>query len=141
MNMQQIEDRYIRSFDEPLHGGDRESLAEAIKAHPHLARELSHYKTIREAALRSRPDSFGPYFARKVMARIQNVGVQIDRQILLFFKKYQLAAIGVVVALFALNALLADRVTIPSLFGLEETSQPADEIMSFDFSDILNNDL
>jgi hypothetical protein len=141
MTSEQLEDQYIRSFDVPLTAREKEALAEALRANPQIARDLSYFKSIREKTRRKEPATFGPYFARKVMDKIQNIGVQIDRQILAFFKKYQLAAIGVVVALLALNAVLADDMTFQSLFGLEETTPPDEEIISFDFSTILNNDL
>jgi hypothetical protein len=113
-------------------------LLSALKSNMGMATELSHYKKIREITLRTTPASFGPYFARKVVAKIQNVGIQIDRQILTFFKKYQLAAVGIIVALLALNAVFADQLNLQSLFGLEEAMPAADEIVSFDFNEILN---
>ena len=139
MNTQEIEDLYIRSLDEPIGEKEKEILLTAIKANAGLATDLAHYKKIREITLRTTPTSFGPYFAKKVVAKIQNVGIQIDRQILAFFKKYQLAAVGVIVALLALNAVFADQLNLQSLFGLEDTTQTTEEIVSFDFNETLNN--
>jgi hypothetical protein len=141
MTTQELEDLYIRSFDERLTDQQKESLLNEMKTNGGLATELSHYKTIRELTLRSSPASFGPYFAKKVVARIQNVGVQIDRQIFKFFKTYQLAVVGVVIALLALNAMFADRLNLETLFGLDSDQQTTEEIVTFDFSKILNSDL
>ena len=141
MTPQEIEDLYIRSFDEPMNKEEKEQLLKMLKTTTGLATDLTHYKTNREILLRKEPASFGPYFAKKVIARIQNVGIQIDRQILAFFKKYQLAAVGVVIALLALNAVFADQLNLQSLFGLEDTTPQAEEIVSFDFNEILNNNL
>lgn len=141
MTTQEIEDLYIRSFDEPMNKDEKEQLLKMLKANTGLATDLTHYKTNREMLLRKEAATFGPYFAKKVIAKIQNVGIQIDRQILAFFKKYQLAAVGVVIALLALNAVFADQLNLQSLFGLEDTSNTADEIISFDFYETLNNDL
>ena len=113
----------------------------ALKANAGVATDLSHYKKIREVLLRNTPTTFGPYFSKKVIAKIQNVGIQIDRQILAFFKKYQLAAVGIVIALLALNAVFANQLNLQSLFGLENTTIQTEEIVSFDFNEILNNDL
>lgn len=141
MTPQEIEDLYIRSFDEPMNAEEKELLLKALKANAGVATDLSHYKKIREVLLRHTPATFGPYFSRKIVTKIQNVGIQIDRQILAFFKKYQLAMVGVVIALLALNAVFADQLTLQSLFGLEDTTTQTEEIVSFDFNEILNNDL
>ncbi len=141
MTPQEIEDLYIRSFDEPMNEEEKELLLKALKTNAGVATDLSHYKKIREVLLRSNPATFGPYFSKKIITKIQNVGIQIDRQILAFFKKYQLAAVGIVIALLALNAVFADQLNLQSLFGLEDTTTQTEEIVSFDFNEILNNDL
>ena len=141
MTPQEIEDLYIRSFDEPMNAEEKELLLKALKANAGVATDLSHYKKIREVLFRNTPATFGPYFSRKVITKIQNVGIQIDRQILAFFKKYQLAAVGIVIALLALNAVFAEQLNLQSLFGLEDTTTQTEEIVSFDFNEILNNDL
>ena len=141
MTPQEIEDLYIRSFDEPMNAEEKELLLKALKANAGVATDLSHYKKIREVLLRNAQTTFGPYFSRKIVTKIQNVGIQIDRQILAFFKKYQLAAVGIVIALLALNAVFADQLNLQSLFGLEDPTTQTEEIVSFDFNEILNNDL
>ena len=86
------------------------------------------------------PSTFGPYFAQKVILRIQNLRVEIDQQIVFFFKKYQLAALGVVIALLAVNVIFADTLDLPSVLGVEETAAPADDdLLSFDFYENLTN--
>ena len=141
MTPQEIEDLYIRSFDEPMNVEEKELLLKALKTNAGVATDLSHYKKMREVLLRNNPATFGPYFSRKIVTKIQNVGIQIDRQIIAFFKKYQLAMVGVVIALLALNAVFADQLNLQSLFGLEDTTTQTEEIVSFDFNEILNNDL
>jgi hypothetical protein len=137
----EIEDLYIRSFDVTMDSNEKELLLKALRTNTGLATDLSQYKKIREVLLRNEPATFGPYFAKKVITKIQNVGIQIDRQILAFFKKYQLAAVGVVIALLALNAIFADQLNLQSLFGLENTTTTTDDIVSFDFYETLNSDL
>ncbi len=141
MTPQQIEDLYIRSFDEPMNAEEKELLLKALKENSGTATDLAKYKKVRELLLRKTPTTFGPYFSRKIVAKIQNVGIQIDRQIIAFFKKYQLAMVGVVIALLALNAVFADQLNLQSLFGLEDTTTQTEEIVSFDFNEILNTDL
>lgn len=139
MSIQEIEDLYIQSLDKLTSEKEKALLLNALQRNPGLATELSQYRKIREIILAKEPASFGPYFTKKVVAKIQNVGIQIDRQILTFFKKYQLAAVGVVVALLALNAVFADQLNWQSLLGLENTNPPTEEIVSFDFNELLNN--
>ena len=139
MTPQEIENLYIRSFDQAMDSREKELLLKALRTNTGLATDLSQYKKMREVLLRKEPGTFGPYFAKKVISKIQNVGIQIDRQILAFFKKYQLAAMGVVIALLALNAVFADQLNLQSLFGLEDAA--VEEIASFDFYETLNTDL
>jgi len=141
MTPQEIEELYLRSFDEPMNSREQELLLQAMETNSGVATQLAPYKKIREVLQRESPATFGPYFSRKIIAKIQNVGIQIDRQILAFFKKYQLAAVGIVIALLALNAVFADQLDLTSLFGLEDTTTTTDEIVSFDFYETLNNDL
>lgn len=141
MNVREIEDLYVRAFDEPMSAARNTELLEAIRNNPGLATELADYKRMREVLLRRSPATFGPYFAAKVVSKIQNVGIQIDRQIFAFFKKFQLAAVGVIIALLALNVIFADDINVQSLFGLEDATNTEDEIVSFDFYEMLNNDL
>jgi hypothetical protein len=138
MTMQDIEQLYIRSFDEVLNAKEEEMISNAFKSDPGLAAGLGQYGVIRTVVLRKTPATFGPYFARKVVARIQNVGIQIDRQIFAYFKKYQLVALGIVMALLALNAVVADQLNLQSIFGLEDTTQETEEIVSFDFNELIN---
>ena len=139
MKPQEIEDAYLRSLDETLDAKAKDGLMAALRENPKLATELAKYKQWRDGAVRIMPATFGPYFAQKVINRIQNFGIEIDKQIMFFFKKYQLAAVGVIMALLALNIVLADRVNVDSILGIEQTAPADEEIASFDFSDVLNN--
>lgn len=139
MTTQEIENLYLRSFDEELNVRDKEIIANAIKSDAALAASLKQYDRIREIILRKKPATYGPYFARKVVTKIHNVGIQIDRQIFAYFKKYQLLALGVVMALLALNAVFANQLNFETILGLEDTSTPTEEIVSFDFNELINN--
>ena len=141
MTKEKIEELYIRSLDEVLDESETWQLAEAMTSFPALARELDEYKRLREAVARKQPATFGPYFAQKVIAKIQQGRVEIETQIAFFFKKYQMAALGVFIALLAVNVIFSDRVDIPTILGVEDTAQPAeDDLLSFDFYDTLTND-
>ena len=141
MTKEKIEELYIRSLDEVLDESETRQLSEAMTSFPELAKELAEYKRLRESVARKKPATFGPYFAQKVIAKIQQGRVEIETQIAFFFKKYQLAALGVFIALLAVNVIFSDRVDVPSILGVEDAAQPAeDDLLSFDFYDTLTND-
>jgi hypothetical protein len=141
MTSDELEDLFIRSLDAPMTSAEKESFLSGLQGNPRLVKIIGDHKKIREAARASAPASFGHYFASKIVAKIENTGVVIDRQIFSFFKKYQLAAAGIVVALLILNTIFSDQLTIGSIFGLDSIPVATDEIVSFDFYNTLNNDL
>lgn len=139
MKPEEIEDLFIRSLDTALPEKAKSDLNQELSGNDTLAGELSRYALLRETILRKEAASFGPYFAQKVITKIQNLGVEIDRQIGHFFKKYQLAAIGVLIALLAVNAVFSDQINIYSVFGME--NDPSTELVTFDFYQNLNDAL
>jgi hypothetical protein len=140
MNKQETEDLYILSLDQKLTPADEERLLLALKEHPDWARSLTQHKTARELLRASSPATFGPYFTAKLIHKIQNTGVVIDRQIFGMFKKFQLAAVGIVVALLILNVALSEQGGWKSVLGIEEdTSTPPEQQVPFDFYETLNN--
>jgi hypothetical protein len=141
MTPQEVEDLFIRSMDVPMTPVERELFLKGLKADVKLAKYLSSYTRIRDLAKTEPPASFGTYFAGKLIARIQNTGVVIDRQIFSFFKRYQLVAAGVIVALVILNGIFSDQLTLDSVFGLENKTTQTEEIATFDFYKTLNIDL
>ena len=139
MTLQETEDLFIRSLDEPLSGEEKDVLVKALRANAGWATDISQYKRIRDVLLRSQAATFGPYFAKKVITKIQNLGIEIDRQIVGFFKKYQLVALGVLIALLAVNVVFSDKLSITSVLGIQDTPATDDGIVSFDFYENLNN--
>ena len=141
MTKEKIEELYIRSLDEVLDDSETRQLTEGMTSFPELTRQLAEFKKLREAVARKQPATFGPYFAQKVIAKIQQGRVEIETQIAFFFKKYQMAALGVFIALLAVNVIFSDRVDVPSILGVEDTPQPVeDDLLSFDFYYTLTND-
>ncbi|MBY0433830.1 MAG: hypothetical protein K2U26_06950 [Cyclobacteriaceae bacterium] len=142
MNATEAENLFIRSLDEDISEAERQQLSEALRSHDGLAQQLEKHRTLRERMVRKDNASFGPYFAQKVINRIQSLRTEIDDQIVFFFRKYQLAAIGIFVALLAINILFAEQVDVASVLGLQEASTvSADEdVLSFDFLQPLTNE-
>jgi hypothetical protein len=143
MSDQELEERYVRSLDLPPTTQDEDSLLEELQRRPELSNRLAQHKKVRELLTRKKPVSFGPYFAAKLLYKIENTGIVIDRQLFSFFKKFQLAALGVIVGLLILNVLFTDQATLTSIFGLDRTATPAsDEAQApFDFFETLNKNL
>ncbi len=144
MTSEKLEDLSIRSLDVPLPSEEAIILDKALQDNPALMRYHQANKQIRASLIRQSPASFGPSFAARLTARIENTGVMIERQIFSFFKKYQLLAAGIIVGLLILNTVYADQNTMDAIFGLEDASVstvPAEEIVSFDFNQLLNTNL
>jgi len=70
--------------------------------------------------LRTEPDSFGPFFAERIMNMIKQRTQEIDYLIFFFFKKYQVVLLGVLVALLVSNMLLTDQLTLKGILGVEQ---------------------
>ena len=96
------------------------------------------YEKLREVLLRQEPDSFGPFFAERIVNKIKNLRKEIDYQIFFFFKKYQLAAVGVVIALIVLNIIFSDQLTLKSVLGFEDQTS-SDLIENVDLYSELSN--
>lgn len=144
MTPQELEALYIKSLDVPMTADEKKSFLNELNRHPELAKQLAGHKKVRDLVALNKSVSFGPYFAAKLIHKIENTGVVIDRQLFSFFKKFQLAALGVIVVLIILNLAFTDQISLTSIFGLDRTttpSTPQEEIISFDFSTLLNDTL
>jgi hypothetical protein len=116
------EELLLRSWDAPVSARERETLAEAMQNDPAMRQQSEQYQRIRTLLLRVEADSFGPFFAERIMNMIKNRTQQIDYLIFFFFKKYQVLLLGVLVALLVSNMLLTDQLTLKGILGLEETT-------------------
>lgn len=144
MTHQELEALYIRSLDMPMTVDEKNIFLNELNKHPELAKQLADHKKVRDLVRPNKSFSFGPYFASKLIRKIENSGIIVDRQLFSFFKKFQLAALGVIVVLIILNLAFADQISLTTLFSLDRTATPTatqEEIVSFDFSTILNDTL
>lgn len=141
MNKAEIEDLYIRSLDVPLSKQESEVLSKELAEDAELREQLLRYNTLRETLRSKIPATYGPYFASKLINKIQDTSVVIDHFIFSFFKRFQLAAVGLVVALFVLNVMLSDQSDLRSILGLNATIPSDEETLSFDFFQTINESL
>lgn len=142
MSTPEIEKLYLKSLDTALSQKEQEALDKALADGGQLLNDLQHYQQIRNVLRSTESKTFGPYFATRLMYKIQNTGVVIDREIFSFFRKFQLAAVGIVIALIALNIFYSEG-NLLSAIGLESTTPTTSEsdIVSFDYSELLNENL
>ncbi|MBP9927395.1 MAG: hypothetical protein KBF45_15555 [Cyclobacteriaceae bacterium] len=112
------EELLLRSLDAPVSAQEREKLSALMQSDFTLRRQSDHYSRIREMMLRQQPDTFGPFFAERIMNQLKQRVNEIDYLIFFFFKKYQVLLLGVFVALLITNLLLADQFSLRAIFGL-----------------------
>lgn len=135
------EDLYIRSLDADLTQHENAILAEAIDSTPGLKDNVLVYSEIREKLRAKEPATFGPFFATRVVHVISESAVVIDHYLFSFFRKFQLAAAGVVIGLLALNVIFTDQIDVMSILGLGDTSSREEVTIVFDFFESINENL
>ena len=128
--MEEFEDLFLKSLDGSLSDRDKEILSTSIQKDARLEKTSNQYLQVRQLLHRQEDDSFGPFFAERIINHIRTVKSQIDYQIFFFFKKYQLAVVGIIIALVAINIVLSDKLSVKSVLGLEEIAQ--EEIVFID---------
>lgn len=111
---------FLRSLDSEPEEKQRRNLSALMEEDHKFRAECGQFLKIRALLLRKESDSLGPFFAERVIHQIKMMRKEIEYQIFFFFKKYQLVAVGVVVALLVLNILLSSQMTLKSILGLEE---------------------
>jgi hypothetical protein len=130
------EELLLRSWDAPVSAVERETLARVMQNSPPLRQQSDQYQKIRTMLLRAEPDSFGPFFAERIMNMIKNRTQQIDYLIFFFFKKYQVLLLGVLVALLVSNMLLTDQLTLKGILGLDQ--ETTNDVYAIDLYENLN---
>jgi hypothetical protein len=130
------EELLLRSWDTPVSAVERETLARVMQNSPPLRQQSDQYQKIRTMLLRAEPDSFGPFFAERIMNMIKNRTQQIDYLIFFFFKKYQVLLLGVLVALLVSNMLLTDQLTLKGILGLDQ--ETTNDVYAIDLYENLN---
>jgi hypothetical protein len=130
------EELLLRSWDTTVSAVERETLARVMQNSPPLRQQSDQYQKIRTMLLRAEPDSFGPFFAERIMNMIKNRTQQIDYLIFFFFKKYQVLLLGVLVALLVSNMLLTDQLTLKGILGLDQ--ETTNDVYAIDLYENLN---
>lgn len=129
------EELLLRSWDGSVSAGERQTLAEVMQNNPAMRQQSDQYQKIRTMLLRTEPDSFGPFFAERIMNMIKQRTQEIDYLIFFFFKKYQVLLVGVLVALLVSNMLLTDQLTVKGILGLDQGT--TEDVYTIDLYDNL----
>lgn len=124
------EDLFLQSLDGKISEEQKIKLEEELNNNRILKKNADQFLKLRMKLARKEEDSFGLFFAERIINRIRSLKKEIDYQIFFFFKKYQLAAIGIVVALVVLNIVLSDQLTLKSVLGFED--EQVDDIVKID---------
>ncbi len=114
------EELLLRSLDTSISKEEQAKLVKLLADNNELRTKSDQVVQLREMLRHQEQDSFGPFFAERIAYRISQLKKEVDYQIFFFFKRYQLLAAGIVIALLAINILLSDQLSIKSIFGLEE---------------------
>ena len=141
MKHHDAEDLYLRSLDAELSAHETAILTEALRANTELREELQLYLEMRENLPAKQPATFGPFFAARVLHVITQSSVVIDHYLFSFFRKFQLAAVGIVIGLLALNMVFTDQSDVISIFGFGDTSGDEGVTVMFDFFEPINESL
>ncbi|HRG78423.1 MAG TPA: hypothetical protein PL167_02390 [Cyclobacteriaceae bacterium] len=129
------EELLLRSWDGSVSARERQTLAEVMQNNPAMRQQSEQYQKIRTMLLRTEPDSFGPFFAERIMNMIKQRTQEIDYLIFFFFKKYQVLLVGVLVALLVSNMLLTDQLTVKGILGLDQGT--TEDVYTIDLYDNL----
>jgi hypothetical protein len=87
-----------------------------------MTNEENQDNQIQEMLSLRKGESFGPFFGERIIHKIKTLNQEVEHQLFSFFKKYQLAALGAIIALIVLNIMLSDTLSIQSIFGFEENN-------------------
>lgn len=129
-HLSENEELLLKSWDAPVSASEREKLAMLMQNDHALRRQGDQYLKVRELLLRPEPDSFGPFFAERIMNQLKQRVNEIDYLIFFFFKKYQVLVAGVLVALLITNMLLSDQLTLKSILGIDQ--QTTEDVFTID---------
>jgi anti-sigma factor RsiW len=126
----------LRHLDAPLDATEAERLSRLLREDQALQAQQRAYLAVREQLARKAPETFGLFFADRVIRQLKKRTEEIDYLILFFFRKYQVVALGIFVALLTANLFLTDQFSVASVFGLEQ--ETIEDFISIDLYENLN---
>ena len=103
-----------RSFDDELNEQEREQLEKALKESKELQKEREQILAQRQALAASSAPSFKPFFAERVMSRIETLGRKNNgfesfyQTLLLIFRRFAIVGAGILLLLLIYNLQTGD---------------------------------
>jgi len=117
-----------RSLDGDLKDKDQKNLDEALKKSEELRKEKDRVLAQRQAVADSVDQSFGPFFAERVMNRIEGLGQKKNglevfyESFMAAFRKVAIVSAAVLVLLVSYNLVKSDIVPEDELFFVADTT-------------------
>ena len=115
-----------RSFDDDLSEKEQKQLAEALENSEELRREKEQIKAQRQAVSDSGAQSFKPFFAERVMSRIQAMGEEENtleafyETLWAVFRRFAVAAAVILIALITINLIIGESLSMDEAFYISE---------------------
>ena len=117
-----------RSLDNQLKGKDQKKLDEALEKSEELQREKEEVLTQRRVVADSAGQSFGPFFAERVMTRIEGLSQKKNgleafyESFIAAFRAVAIVSAAVLVLLISYNVIKSDIVPEDELFFVADTT-------------------
>ena len=117
-----------RSLDDDLKDKDQKKLDEALEKSEDLRKEKERVLAQRQAVADSAGQSFGPFFAGRVMNRIEGLGQKKNgleafyESFMIAFRKVAIVSAAVLVLLISYNVVKSDIVPEDELFFMADTT-------------------
>lgn len=127
MNKKDLELLY-RSFDGSLTPEEQKQLGEALAGSKALREEKKRIKSLREAISNHAAESFEPFFAERVMQRIERSRQaekspdQFFESLFAVFRPVAVGAVVLLIILLSYNMIKSDRLSLASAFAEPEVS-------------------
>jgi len=125
---EKIIDLLIRSFDEKLSKEEKQKLSQKLEKSEELRQEKIRLEKMRTGIFESRSESFKPFFAEKVMKKIEAIQKPnaelngLERLYNYIFRRVAIIGVGVIFILLLYNIIQTDHVTMAALFGIPEVT-------------------
>jgi hypothetical protein len=117
-----------RSLDDDLKDKDQKKLDEALEKSEDLRKDKERVLAQRQAVADSAGQSFGPFFAERVMNRIEGLGQKKNgleafyESFMTAFRKVAIVSAAVLVLLISYNVVKSDIVPEDELFFMADTT-------------------
>lgn len=115
-----------RSFDDDLDEKEQKQLEEALENSEELRKEKEQIEAQRQAISDSAVKSFKPFFAERVMSRIQAIGEEENtleafyETLKTVFWRFAIAGAVIMIALISINLLIGESLSTDEAFYVSE---------------------